>query len=123
VSERSYDALLIGVTGSGDPDPYPLFHSTEIADPGHNFSGFFTLPLDRALENSRRTSDQAKRLELISTVFQAVATEVPVIFLYYPDYLYAQRTEVQGLRIMPITAPSDRFWNAGDWYVKTVIPR
>ncbi len=108
VSERSYDALLIGVTGSGDPDPYPLFHSTEIADPGHNFSGFFTLPLDRALENSRRTSDQAKRLELISTVFQAVATEVPVIFLYYPDYLYAQRTEVQGLRITPITAPSDR---------------
>ena len=123
VSERSYDALLIGVTGSGDSDPYPLFHSTEIADPGHNFSGFFTLPLDRALENSRRTSDQAKRLELISTVFQTVATEVPVIFLYYPDYLYAQRTEVQGLRITPITAPSDRFWNVGDWYVKTAIPR
>ena len=123
VSERSYDALLIGVTGSGDPDPYPLFHSTEIGDPGHNFSGFFTLPLDRALENSRRTSDQAKRRELISTVFQTVATEVPVIFLYYPDYLYAQRTEVQGLRITPITAPSDRFWNVGDWYVKTAIPR
>lgn len=123
VSERSYDALLIGVTGSGDPDPYPLFHSTEIADPGHNFSGYFTLPLDRALENSRRTSDEAKRLELIATVFQAVATEVPVIFLYYPDYLYAQRNEVQGLRIMPITAPSDRFWNAGDWYVKTAALR
>jgi peptide/nickel transport system substrate-binding protein len=123
VSERSYDALLIGITGSGDPDPYPLFHSSEIADPGHNFSGYFTLPLDRALENSRRTSDQAKRLELISTVFQAVATEVPVIFLYYPDYLYAQRTDVQGLRIMPITSPSDRFWNAGDWYVKTATPR
>jgi len=123
VSERSYDALLIGITGSGDPDPYPLFHSSEIADPGHNFSGYFTLPLDRALENSRRTSDQAKRLELISTVFQAVATEVPVIFLYYPDYLYAQRTDVQGLRIMPITSPSDRFWNAGDWYVKTAAPR
>ena len=81
------------------------------------------MPLDRALENSRRTSDQAKRLELISAVFQTVATEVPVIFLYYPDYLYAQRNEVQGLRIVPITSPSDRFWNAGDWYVKTAIPR
>lgn len=123
VSERSYDALLIGLTGSGDPDPYPLFHSSEIADPGHNFSGYFTLPLDRLLENSRRTSDPAKRLELISTVFQAVAAEVPVIFLYYPDYLYAQRTLVQGLRITPITAPSDRFWNVADWYVKTAIQR
>jgi peptide/nickel transport system substrate-binding protein len=123
VRERAYDALLIGITGSGDPDPYPLFHSSEIADPGHNFSGYFTLPLDRALESSRRTSDQAKRLELISAVFQTVAVEVPVIFLYYPDYLYAQSKRAQGLHIMPITAPSDRFWNASDWYVKTVVPR
>src|SRR5206468_13067096 len=61
VRERSYDALLIGITGSGDPDPYPLFHSSEIADPGHNFSGYFTLPLDRALEASRRTSDQDRK--------------------------------------------------------------
>ncbi len=123
VPERSFDALLIGISGGGDPDPYALFHSSEIADPGHNFSGYFTLPLDRALENSRRTSDQAKRLELITPVFQAVATESTVIFLYFQDYLYAQSTHVQGLRIMPITAPSDRFWNSYDWYVKTAIRR
>jgi hypothetical protein len=30
---------------------------------------------------------------------------------------------VQGLRIMPITSPSDRLWNAHDWYVKTAIRR
>jgi len=123
VAERTYDALLIGISGGGDPDPYALFHSSEIADPGHNFSGYFTLPLDRALENSRRTSDQLKRLELITPVFQAIATESPVIFLYFQDYLYAQSNQVQGLRIMPITAPSDRFWNAYDWYVKTAIRR
>ena len=123
IAERSFDALLIGISGGGDPDPYALFHSSEIADPGNNFSGYFTLPLDRALENSRRTSDQAKRLELITPVFQAVATEAPVIFLYFQDYLYAQSTHVQGLRIMPITAPSDRFWNSYDWYVKTAIRR
>jgi peptide/nickel transport system substrate-binding protein len=123
VRDRTYDALLIGITGSGDPDPYPLFHSSELADPGHNFSGYFTLPLDRSLENSRRTSIQAKRLELITPVFQAVATEVPVIFLYFSDYLYAQSKRVQGLRIMPITSPSDRLWNVQDWYVKTSVQR
>jgi peptide/nickel transport system substrate-binding protein len=123
VRERAYDVLLIGITGSGDPDPYPLFHSSEIADPGHNFSGYFTLPLDRALEASRRTSDQAKRRELLTPVFQTIATEVPVIFLYFPDYLYAQSKQVQGLRIMPITSPADRFWNSYDWYVKTALRR
>jgi peptide/nickel transport system substrate-binding protein len=123
IRERGYDALLIGITGSGDPDPYPLFHSSEVADPGHNFSGYATLPLDRALESSRRTSVQPKRLELIAPVFQSVANEAPVIFLYFPDYLYAQSKRVQGLRIMPITSPSDRLWNAHDWYVKTAIRR
>ena len=123
VPERGYDTLLIGITGGGDPDPYPLFHSSEIADPGHNFSGYFTLPLDRALENSRRTSNQAKRTELIAQVFQQVATEVPVVYLYFSDYLYAQSKQVQGLRITPITSPSDRLWNAYDWYVKTAVRR
>ncbi len=123
VAERSYDTLLIGITGGGDPDPYPLFHSSEIADPGHNFSGYFTLPLDRSLENSRRTSDQPKRLELLTQVFQQIAVESPVIFLYFTDYLYAQSRMVQGLRIMPITSPSDRLWNVYDWYVKTVVQR
>lgn len=123
VPERAYDALLIGITGGGDPDPYPLFHSSEIADPGHNFSGYFTLPLDRALENSRRTSNQAKRLELLAQVFQQLANEVPVVFLYFSDYLYAQGKQVQGLRIMPITSPSDRLLNVQDWYVKTSVQR
>lgn len=123
VPQRAYDALLIGITGTGDPDPYPLFHSSEVADPGHNFSGYFTLPMDRALENSRRTSDQAKRLELLTPVFQTVATEVPVVFLYFSDYLYAQSKQLQGLRIMPVTQPSDRLWNTEDWYVKTEVQR
>lgn len=123
VRERRYDALLIGITGSGDPDPYPLLHSSEIADPGHNFSGYFTLPLDRALENARRTSAQDKRLELLTPVFQAVANEVPMIFLYFTDYLYAQSKQVQGLRIMPIPSPSDRLWNIQDWYLKTAVKR
>ncbi len=123
VRERQYDALLIGITGSGDPDPYPLLHSSEVADPGHNFSGYFTLPLDRALENARRTSAQDKRLELLTPVFQAVANEVPMIFLYFTDYLYAQSKQVQGLRIMPIPSPSDRLWNIQDWYVKTAVKR
>lgn len=123
VPARSYDALLLGITGSGDPDPYPLFHSTEIADPGHNFSGYNTLAIDRALESARKTSDQSKRIQLMTPVFQSIATDVPVVFLYFSDYLYAQDSQVQGLRIMPIVSPSDRLWNAADWYVKTEIRR
>jgi len=121
--ERTYDALLIGVTVPGDPDPYSFFHSSEIADPGRNFSGYFTLPNDRNLEAARRTTDQAKRRELYASVFQNIATDVPVVFLYFSDYLYAQRKDVQGLKIAPIVEPRERFWNIEDWYSKTAPKR
>ena len=117
--ERTYDALLIGISVSGDPDPYSFFHSTEIKDPGHNFSGYSTLTMDRSLEAARRTTDQGKRRELYTAVFQTIATEVPVVFLYFSDYLYAQARQVQGLKIAPIGDPRERFWNAEDWYVRT----
>ena len=121
--ERTYDALLIGVTISGDPDPYSFFHSSEIADPGHNFSGYFTLPNDRNLEAARRTTDRAKRRELYAPVFQAIATDAPVVFLYFSDYLYAQSKQVQGLKIAPIVEPRERFWNVEEWYAKTIARR
>ncbi len=117
--DRTYDALLIGISVSGDPDPYSFFHSSEVRDPGHNFSGFSTLTIDRSLEAARRTTDQAKRRELYSTVFQSIATDVPVVFLYFSDYLYAQARQVQGLKIAPISDPRERLWNAEDWYVRT----
>jgi peptide/nickel transport system substrate-binding protein len=117
--QRSFDALLVEIAVSGDPDPYTFFHSTEVNDPGHNFSGFSTLPIDRNLEAARRTFDEAARRELYAPVFQAISKEVPVVFLYFSDYLYAQSRQVQGLRIAPLTDPRERFWNIEDWYVKT----
>ena len=117
--QRSFDALLVEIAVSGDPDPYTFFHSTEVNDPGHNFSGYSTLPIDRSLEAARRTFDEGARRELYTPVFQAISREVPVVFLYFSDYLYAQSRLVQGLRIAPLTDPRERFWNVEDWYVKT----
>src|SRR5207249_2326081 len=97
--QRTFDALLVEIAVSGDPDPYSFFHSTEVSDPGHNFSGYSTLPIDRNLEAARRTFDEAARRELYAPVFQAISNEVPVVYLYFSDYLYAQSRQVQGLRI------------------------
>jgi len=117
--QRTFDALLVEIAVSGDPDPYTFFHSTEVTDPGHNFSGFSTLPIDRNLEAARRTFDENARRDLYAPVFQAIAKEVPVVFLYFSDYLYAQSAQVQGQRIAPLTDPRERFWNVEDWYMRT----
>lgn len=117
--QRTFDMLLVGITTGADPDPYAFFHSSQSRDPGYNFSGYSTLALDRSLEAARRTYDQAKRRELYSGVFQQIATEVPVLFLYFADYLYAQHRSVNGLKIAPVSEPTARFWDIEDWYIKT----
>ena len=117
--QRSFDVLLVGISVSGDPDPYSFFHSTAASDPGNNFSGYSTLPIDRNLENARRTIDEGARRELYAPVFRTISEEVPVVYLYFSDYLYAQDRSVQGLRIAPLTDPRERFWNVEDWYVRT----
>lgn len=121
--QRTFDALLVGISRSGDPDPYEFFHSSQARDPGHNFSGYSTLPMDRSLEAARRTFDQAKRRELYAPVFQQIATEVPVVFLYFGDYLYALNRSVQGIKIAAIDDPTKRLWNIEDWYVRTAPRR
>jgi peptide/nickel transport system substrate-binding protein len=119
--QRDFDALLVGITVGNDPDPYPFFHSSQVNDPGDDFSGYSTLPVDRLLEQARRTADQVKRRELFGQVWNAIATDIPVVFLYYTDYLYAQSHTVQGFKIAPVNDPPQRFWNVEDWYVKTVV--
>ncbi|GAC1459314.1 MAG: peptide-binding protein [Candidatus Limnocylindrales bacterium] len=121
--QRTFDALLVGITVGSDPDPYAFFHSSQVKDPGDNFSGYNTLALDRALEGGRRTFDQAQRKGLYASVFQAIAADVPVVFLYNPDYLYAQNRSLNGFRVAPVTDPTQRFWNVEDWYLKTAARR
>lgn len=117
--QRAFDALLVGVTVSPDPDPYGFLHSTQASSPGANFSGYATLPLDRSLEVARQTFDREKRRELYAPIFHTVATEVPVVFLYFADYLYAQDSSVQGLKVASIADRTHRFWDVEDWYVRT----
>jgi len=119
--QREFDALLVGITVGNDPDPYPFFHSSQVSDPGDDFSGYSTLATDRLLEQARKTVDQTKRRDLFAQVWTAIATDVPVVFLYYTDYLYAQSHMLQGFRVAPVNDPPQRFWNIEDWYVKTVV--
>jgi peptide/nickel transport system substrate-binding protein len=113
----------VGITSTPDPDPYLFFHSSQAKDPGFNFSGFSTLPLDRNLEAARRAGDRDQRKALYEQVLQTIATEVPVVFLYFSDHLYAQHVSIKGLKVAQIIEPSQRFWDIEDWYVRSVARR
>jgi peptide/nickel transport system substrate-binding protein len=118
VRDRTFDAALTEIGLTADPDPYPLWHSTQAAS-GQNFAGFINQDADLVMEEGRFTADPERRTQLYHTFQQIFAEEVPSLLLYYPIYAYAVDNQVQGVQLSPILRTSDRFRNIGDWYVRT----
>ncbi len=118
VRNRNFDAVLVEIELTADPDPYALWHSTQ-AESGQNFSGFASDEADLVMEEARLTADPERRAELYR-VFQQIFTEdVPSLLIYYPVYTYAVDVQVRDVQLSPLLHTSDRFRNIQDWYVQT----
>ncbi|MBI5034557.1 MAG: peptide ABC transporter substrate-binding protein [Chloroflexi bacterium] len=120
---RQFDAVLYDWrTPSNDPDQYENWHQTQIPGAtglGQNYSGLNDRDVSEALENARRTSDQAKRAELYKQFQELFADRVPALLLYYPVYTYGVDKRVHDVQLAPMLAPSDRFRGVASWYLKT----
>jgi peptide/nickel transport system substrate-binding protein len=119
VRERSFDAVLVDVGLPADPDPYPLWHSTQAAEPGQNYAGFFDEEADLIMEEGRATTDLEQRAELYRTFQQIFTEEVPSLLIYYPIYTYAVDAQVQNVQLSPLLHSSDRFRNIQQWSIGT----
>jgi len=117
--ERKYQTLLFGEVIGADPDLYPFWHSTQIADPGLNLTSFSNDDLDKLLEEARQTTDPAVRAEKQTAISKILADELHAIFLYSPNYLFAHRSNLQGVDLMNINLPSDRLNTINEWYLST----
>ncbi|MGD8462825.1 MAG: ABC transporter substrate-binding protein [Anaerolineae bacterium] len=115
---RDYDAALIEVSLSADPDPYPLWHSTQ-GESGQNFSGFANEEADLLMEAGRVTIDREERAELYRSFQHLFAEEVPSLLIYYPIYTYAVDEKVEDVQLSPMFHASDRFRNVANWYMRT----
>jgi peptide/nickel transport system substrate-binding protein len=118
VRNRNFDAALVPIELTADPDPYPLWHSS-LAESGQNFSGYASDEADRIMEEARLTADPEQRLELYHTFQQIFAEEVPALLVYYPIYTYAVAGQVRDVQLSPLLHTSDRFRNIYEWYMQT----
>jgi peptide/nickel transport system substrate-binding protein len=118
IRSRNFDAALAEIGLSADPDPYPLWHSTQ-AESGQNYSGFANEDADVVMETARFATQREQRAELYRT-FQHIFTEqVPALLLYYPIYTYAVDGQVRGVQLSPLLHSSNRFRSIGDWHTET----
>jgi peptide/nickel transport system substrate-binding protein len=118
---RKFQAALVAVDPGADPDPYPFWHSSQIAPPGRNLSNYSDPRMDDVLQRARQTTDTARRKELYALFEGLIIAAAPQIPLYSPVYVYAQSARTQGFAEALLFTPASRFANVQEWYVNTRV--
>lgn len=118
---RQFEAALVEIDPGADPDPYPFWHSSQVAPPGLNLANYADPRFDDALERARQTTDIARRTELYAQFENLLIAEMPVLPLYTPVYTYVQERDVRGFTASLLFTPAWRFANVRDWYVETRV--
>jgi len=120
VKDGDYQALVFGEIIGADGDPFSFWHSSQ-ADNGLNLSKYSNRRVDELLEKARAATDPAAKQALLAEFDKIVTTDAAAIFLYSPDYLYPQSTDVKNFSATTMVAPSDRFAGVTDWYIKKAV--
>jgi len=115
---RDFQAVVVELFLSGDPDPYPLWHQTQI-ESGQNYGGWDHREVSEALEQARYVTDQGQRKDYYIQFQRIFAEETPALIIAYPVYAYAVDRTVREVQIGPMVSPPDRFRNVADWYINT----
>ena len=118
IRARNYDMLLFGEYQGRFPDPYAFWHSSQRDDPGLNVAMYSSKEADTLLEKIRLDIDHEIRERDYTSLDTLIKTDIPAVFLYSPNLVYAFNQPVLGKILTPGTAP-DRFLSVQDWYVRT----
>lgn len=118
LAQRQFQAAMAEVLLSGDPDPYPFWHQSQIAG-GQNYAGWSHDEASILLEQARAVTDRGKRNDFYFEFQRIFAEELPSLILFYPVYTYGVSREVNDVQLGPLSNPSDRFRTITDWYVIT----
>ena len=120
---RTFDAVLSQWHSlPPDPDPYPVWHSTQI-QAGQNYGGFDHRDADEAIEVARQLTDRSKRTELYRQFQEIYSQEVPAILLYQSVYTFCVDKGVHNVQIAPMLDASGRFRSVAQWQVLDQVVR
>ncbi len=120
INPRNYEAILITQVMGLDPDPYPFWHSSQIASPGLNLAQFQNREADQLLVEARQISEMEARQEKYIKFLNILRQESPATFLYSLNYSYVQNNSIKGFARLIMGQPAERFWDTPKWYKKTV---
>ena len=119
LSPRKYDILFYGQVLGRTPDPFAYWHSSQRNAPGLNVALYTNKTVDKLLESARKERDEVARTVLLNQFVTELNKDIPAIFIYSPDFLYATSPRTHGIRSGLITTESERFLSIPDWYIES----
>ncbi len=119
IRTRKYDALLFGEVVGKDRDLYAFWHSSQLKSPGLNVALYANSKTDKLLEDIRTTNDETVRATKYAQFDQLVRADIPAIFLYMPNFIYAVPKAIKGIKLSSMNVPADRLNNISQWYTET----
>jgi len=120
LKNSDYEFLLFGNITKESQDLFAFWHSSERFYPNQNLALYQNSKVDGLLEEYRKTFDESERFDILSTISDTIASNVPAIFLYSPDYVYVTAPRLGGFdESTAMNTSDDRFNGIEHWHVKT----
>ncbi len=94
-----FDAYVLAWSGRADPDGN-LFSFYGCKQP-LNYSGECNPLWDDLLNRSRNTLDTAGRIKVFATLAAEAAKEIPIVYLYHRNWLWAYNQKLTGFKPIP----------------------
>ena len=121
--DQTLEATIIGWSLGGDPDPYQIWHSSQIPNPATKVEGFgFTFfkdpAMDKAIEQGRNPTDgncsTAARKANYETFNKILNENQPYNFGYSNNVLQVSQKSLQNFA----PAPFQTVYNVEQWWIK-----
>ncbi|HLR60828.1 MAG TPA: glutathione ABC transporter substrate-binding protein [Lentibacillus sp.] len=96
-----HDMFILGwstVTSDADYGMYPLFHSSQVGDPG-NRSFLKNDELDKVLDEARRETNPEERQKLYTKAQEMLVEIAPMIYIHHQEYLLGVSNTVKDFGI------------------------
>lgn len=116
VRDKNYDAVRFAWGTAIEPDPFQIWHSSQIENKGDNFVSYSNPEVDELCLKIRETMDPEKRWEYARRAHQIIYEEQPYCFLFgFKENYYIDR-QLRGVRLYPSQYPLD----FTEWYWSSV---
>lgn len=124
VTERvrtgAFEVALLPIELGLEPELLPLFISTEAQAGGSNIGAYQSTLTDRLLREAAEATSEGERQERLRALQAALARELPVITICFPDVLFLVNDRLSGQSERQVSGVRDRYWDVLAW---RLVPR